>query len=81
MTEAEFLEYEFGLATGWLGWPPEFAWRSTVPEIDVAIAAKVEFIQMTTPGMKKPKEKQRQSGMAQFIASIVKREGTKVYGD
>ena len=82
MTEGEHLEHVFGVATGWLGWPPESAWQSTIPEINVAIAAKVEFIKMTTPGMKPKKSVEKKpQGMGAFIAAIMKREETKVYGD
>ena len=81
MSEGEYLEHVFGVATGWLGWPPESAWQSTIPEINVAIAAKVEFIKMTTPGMKPDKPKAKPLGMDSFISAIENRKETKVYGD
>ena len=34
------------MATGWLGWTPEVAWRATIPEIRVAVAALVKWQQM-----------------------------------
>lgn len=81
MSEGEYLVHLFGVATGWLGWPPAVAWDCTVSEITTAIAAKSEFLMMTTPGAKKPNDKPKQSGMASFISAIVKRKETKVYGE
>lgn len=80
MTEAEYLVHIFGVATGWLGWHPEAAWNSTVPEITISIAAKVDFIQMQSGG-KKTEQKPKESDMGSFISAIVKREETKVYGE
>lgn len=82
MTEAQYLCHMFGVATGWLGWSPEIAWNCTVPEINTAIAARVEFIQMTTPGMtpKKSPKAEKASPMSSFINSIVKMKGTQVHG-
>lgn len=37
------------MATGWLGWPPDVAWRTPVPEIIVALDARVEWVNMTNP--------------------------------
>ncbi|MHA6692047.1 phage tail assembly chaperone [Devosia sp. A449] len=34
----------FGLATGWLGWPPETAWNATPAEIIAAHQGRVEML-------------------------------------
>ena len=48
-SSGSYVDYLFGVATGWLGWPPAAAWSATVPEIVVALDAKIEFIKMTNP--------------------------------
>ncbi|AYN18849.1 hypothetical protein CHR29_16640 [Pseudomonas monteilii] len=37
------------MATGWLGWPPETAWRTPLPELFMAMDARLEWVQMTSP--------------------------------
>jgi hypothetical protein len=37
------------VATGWLGWSPELAWRTPMPELFLAMDAKLEWTQMTNP--------------------------------
>ncbi|NMX70332.1 hypothetical protein HBO15_23520 [Pseudomonas sp. WS 5111] len=37
------------MATGWLGWPPDLAWRTPMPELFLAMDAKIEWAQMTNP--------------------------------
>jgi hypothetical protein len=46
------------MATGWLGWPPDLAWTTPLPELFLAMDARVEWAQMTNPfggGKKTPK--------------------------
>jgi hypothetical protein len=37
------------VATGWLGWSPELAWATPIPELFLAMDAKIEWAQMTNP--------------------------------
>ena len=37
------------MATGWLGWPPDMAWRTPLPELFLAMDARIEWAQMTNP--------------------------------
>ncbi|MBA6119357.1 hypothetical protein H4C47_27035 [Pseudomonas putida] len=37
------------MATGWLGWPPSVAWTTPLPELFMALDAKLEWAQMTNP--------------------------------
>lgn len=37
------------MATGWLGWPPDLAWSTPMPELFLATDAKVEWAEMTNP--------------------------------
>lgn len=46
------------MATGWLGWAPAMAWSTPMPELFLAMDAKIEWAQMTNPfsgGKAKPK--------------------------
>lgn len=43
MTLSEYIEYLFGVATGWLGWTPEVAWNADVREITTAQKALVKW--------------------------------------
>lgn len=36
MTPAQYVEHWFGVATGWLGWTPEIAWHTPIPQIYAA---------------------------------------------
>nr|WP_277594216.1 hypothetical protein [Pseudomonas chlororaphis] len=47
------------MATGWLGWPPDLAWRTPLPELFMAIDARLEWVQMTNPFGGKPKDKEK----------------------
>jgi hypothetical protein len=80
MTEGEYLDHMFGVATGWLGWSPDVAWSSTVPEITISIAAKIDFIQMQNGG-KKSEPKKKEASFSSFISSIVKQKENQVHGD
>lgn len=47
----------FAQATGWLGWAPAVALTTPIPQILIALDAKVEWVQMTNPFGGKPKPK------------------------
>ncbi|MGY5333065.1 hypothetical protein [Pseudomonas protegens] len=34
----------FGVATGWLGWPPDTAWRTPIPQIMLALDARIDWM-------------------------------------
>jgi len=44
-----YLEEIFRLATGWLGWPPETALHTPIPQIILAIDGKADFVSKTNP--------------------------------
>lgn len=71
------MRHVFGIATGWLGWSPEQAWNSTIPEIDAAVDGRIEWVRMTTPGAKKQEEPKN---FGEFISTVKALPGTKVYG-
>ncbi|OQR30256.1 hypothetical protein BWR59_16995 [Pseudomonas sp. Bc-h] len=37
------------MATGWLGWTPDVAWHTPLPELFIAMDAKIEWARMTSP--------------------------------
>lgn len=56
------------MATGWLGWPPDVAWRTPLPELFIAMDAKIEWAQMTSPfGSGKAAEKPKPSTVAEKL--------------
>jgi hypothetical protein len=57
----------YAVATGWLGWSPETAWHTPLPELFLAMDARIEWAQMTNPFGGKPsgpKEKPKPSTVA-----------------
>jgi len=48
----------FKLATGWLGWPPDLAMLTPIPQIMLALEGKADFVAQTNPfGPTKPRKK------------------------
>jgi hypothetical protein len=45
LTFTEYHQKLFGIATGWLGWPPETAWNATAAEILAAYEGRQDCIQ------------------------------------
>ncbi|MFV3286879.1 hypothetical protein ACNFCI_22960 [Pseudomonas sp. NY15356] len=43
MKNGSYVDYLFGVATGWLGWPPETAWRTPIPQIMLALDARLDW--------------------------------------
>ncbi|AXO88447.1 hypothetical protein DZC75_10725 [Pseudomonas parafulva] len=39
----------FSVAVGWLGWSPDVAWNTPLPELFLAMDARVEWARMTHP--------------------------------
>lgn len=44
MRNGSYVDYLFGVATGWLGWPPETAWRTPIPQILMALDARLDWM-------------------------------------
>lgn len=43
MKDGSYVDYLFGVATGWLGWPPDIAWRTPIPQIMLALDARLDW--------------------------------------
>lgn len=64
-------------ATGWLGWPPDVAWSTPIPELLLALDARIEWVNMTNPfgGGKKAEQKPNPSTVADKLrAALVGRK-------
>lgn len=44
MRNGSYVDYLFGVATGWLGWPPETAWRTPISQILIALNARLDWM-------------------------------------
>jgi hypothetical protein len=65
------------VATGWLGWMPEVAWRTPIPELLLAMDARVEWTRMTHPfggGTAEP-EKPKASNVAAKLRAVLTGRG------
>jgi len=38
-----YVDYLFGVATGWLGWPPDTAGHTPIPQIMLALDARLDW--------------------------------------
>lgn len=47
MINGSYVDYLFGVATGWLGWSPKVAWKTPIPELMLALRARIEWCRMT----------------------------------
>lgn len=47
--DGSYVDRLFSIATGWLGWSPDTAWRTPLPELFMAMDARIEWAQMTNP--------------------------------
>lgn len=43
MRNGSYVDYLFGVATGWLGWPPDTAWHTPIPQIMLALDARLDW--------------------------------------
>ncbi|RYZ22731.1 MAG: hypothetical protein EOO16_07700 [Chitinophagaceae bacterium] len=43
MKNGSYVDYLFGVATGWLGWPPDTAWKTPIPQIMLALDARLDW--------------------------------------
>lgn len=43
MKNGSYVDYLFGVATGWLGWSPDTAWHTPIPHIMLALDARLDW--------------------------------------
>ena len=44
MKNGSYVDYLFGVATGWLGWPPDTAWHTPIPQLMLALHARLDWM-------------------------------------
>ena len=54
----EYAEQLFKYATGWLGWPPDVAMKTSIPQILLALDGKIDFLKKTNPWGSEEKKKE-----------------------
>lgn len=60
------------MATGWLGWPPDVAWRTPIPQIMLALNARLEWM---SPGKASaPPAKRDKSTIAERLKARLRGE-------
>jgi hypothetical protein len=47
--DGSYVDRLFAIATGWLGWAPDVAWITPLPELFMAMDARLEWVKMTNP--------------------------------
>lgn len=62
MSLNQFVAHLYGVATGWLGWSPHDAWHTPMPEIYLAVKARMQWARMMNG------ETERQETMAEKVA-------------
>ena len=79
MEEGSYVDRLYSVATGWLGWPPSVAWHTPLPELFIAMDAKIEWARMTSPfpsNQKQPQSPPKPADVAQRIrAALTGRRG------
>ncbi|MCG6541750.1 hypothetical protein MCB86_16880 [Pseudomonas sp. KSR10] len=59
------------MATGWLGWPPDVAWRTPIPELFMAMDGRIEWAKMTNPFGRPQEEKPKPTTVAEKIRAAL----------
>lgn len=75
MTPEEFQDQVFKLATGALGWPPDVAWNTPIPEILLAYDGKVDWFKATngTGGKEKPVDAKMDPEKREEVAADIRK--------
>lgn len=60
----------YSVAVGWLGWPPDVAWRTPLPELFLAMDARIEWAQMTNPFGSKASSKVQKPSASTVAAKL-----------
>jgi hypothetical protein len=68
--DGSYVDRLYAVATGWLGWPPEVAWRTALPELFLAMDARIEWAQMTNPFGGKPADSQEKPKPSTVAAKL-----------
>jgi hypothetical protein len=70
------------VATGWLGWSPEVAWHTPIPQIVLAMDYRIDWAQKTNPfGSKKKPAKSSPKMTPEQVKQVFGAIGVKKRGD
>lgn len=73
MKNGSYVEYLFGVATGWLGWSPKTAWRTPIPELINALDARIDWLKLTGALVdKSPSPEQRKASVADKLRAALR---------
>nr|WP_085615005.1 MULTISPECIES: hypothetical protein [unclassified Pseudomonas] len=61
------------MATGWLGWAPDVAWSTPLPELFMAMDARIEWAQMTNPFGTGKNQRAKENPSASSVADKLRR--------
>lgn len=62
MKNGSYVDYLFGVATGWLGWPPDTAWHTPIPQLMLALNARLDWMgRSASPGRAAPAKTKKAS--------------------
>ncbi|XBG33760.1 hypothetical protein ABH853_02270 [Pseudomonas sp. 13.2] len=76
MEDGSYVDRLYSIATGWLGWQPDVAWRTPLPELFMALDARLEWSQMTNPFGKGKAQGRKQKPSASTVAEKLRQAFT-----
>ncbi|MCY1371460.1 hypothetical protein D9M69_586030 [compost metagenome] len=68
MRAGSYVDYLFGVATGWLGWPPDTAWRTPIPQLLLALEARLDWM---NPSQKASQPPEKPPSVAEKIKAVL----------
>ncbi|WP_260468948.1 hypothetical protein [Pseudomonas fulva] len=79
--DGSYVDRLYAIATGWLGWSPDAAWRTPLPELFLAMDARIEWSQMTNPFGKGKAQPRKGKPSASNVADKLRQALTGRSGD
>lgn len=73
MRNGSYVDYLFGVATGWLGWPPDTAWKTPIPQIMIALDARLDW--MGRGQVQQPPAAQKKASVADRLKAFMRGRG------
>lgn len=70
MRNGSYVDYLFGVATGWLGWPPDTAWKTPIPQIMLALDARLDW--MGRGQARQPPTAQKKASVADRLKAFLR---------
>jgi hypothetical protein len=72
-----YVDYLFGVATGWLGWPPETAWHTPIPQLMMALNARLDWMNLnrSTPTGRPAPAQAKKASVADRLKAFMRGRG------